>query len=77
MAVIRRTVVNGKSAEGRRIDNNITREVQAHKSGQNSQQMAANKVAKASNKQAHKVCVGQNELVMSLLEDFGLNLTLK
>jgi hypothetical protein len=27
--------------------------------------------------QAHKVCVGQNELVMSLLEDFGLNLTLK
>jgi hypothetical protein len=28
-------------------------------------------------KQAHKVCVGQNELVMSLLEDFGLDLTLK
>jgi hypothetical protein len=27
--------------------------------------------------QAHKVCVGQNELDMSLLEDFGLNLTLK
>jgi hypothetical protein len=27
--------------------------------------------------QAHKVCVGQNELVMSPLEDFGLNLTLK
>jgi hypothetical protein len=26
-------------------------------------------------KQAHKVCVGQNELVMSLLEDFGVNLT--
>jgi hypothetical protein len=26
-------------------------------------------------KQAHKVCVGQNEPVMSLLEDFGLNLT--
>jgi hypothetical protein len=28
-------------------------------------------------KQAHKVCVGQNELVLSCLEKFGLNLTLK
>jgi hypothetical protein len=28
-------------------------------------------------KQAHKVCVGQNERVLSLLEEFGLNLTLK
>jgi hypothetical protein len=30
-----------------------------------------------SDKQAHKVCVGQNELVLSLLEEFSLNLTLK
>jgi hypothetical protein len=27
--------------------------------------------------QAHKVRVGQNNLVISLIEDFGINLTLK
>jgi hypothetical protein len=34
------------------------------------------KLSMHENKQAHKVCIGQNELVMSLLENFGLNLTL-